>query len=100
MIDYCRELDDGVATEDGIVRVGNVYHVEGYQLRPLGVPFTEGHAQFDFSEGLNFFPTEANVELISFGFHLKPTPTCLGKKAILLLLLLLLSETSRAIQCE
>ena len=26
-----------------------------------------------------------NLELISFGFHLKPTPTCLGKKAMLLL---------------
>ena len=31
-----------------------------------------------------------NLELISFGFHLQPTPTCLGKKAMLLLLLLFL----------
>ena len=28
-----------------------------------------------------------NLELISFGFHLQPTLTCLGKKAMLLLLL-------------
>ena len=56
MIDYCHELDDGVATEDGIVWVGNVHHIEGYELRSLGVPFAEGHIQFDFPRASIFFP--------------------------------------------
>ena len=30
LVDNCCELDDAVAAEDGIVWVGDVYHIEGY----------------------------------------------------------------------
>jgi len=63
-MDDCRELDDGVATEDGVVRVGKVYDIEGYELRPLGVTFTNGHVQFNFPEGLNFLPSEADEGIL------------------------------------
>ena len=60
LIDDCLELDDGVVTEDSIVWVGDAYHIKGYELCSLGVPFTESHVQFNFSEGLNFLPSKAN----------------------------------------
>ena len=41
-MDDCRELDDGVVVEDGVVRVVDVYHIEGYGFRPLCVPLAKG----------------------------------------------------------
>ena len=49
LIDNCRELNDAVAAEDGIVWVGYSHHVEGYELRSLGVAFSEGHIQLYFA---------------------------------------------------
>ena len=40
------ELDDGVSAEDGVVWVADVYHVEGYRLRPLCIPFAECYTPF------------------------------------------------------
>jgi len=42
LIDDCRELDNTVAAEDGIVWVSDVYHIEGYNLCSLGVAFEKG----------------------------------------------------------
>jgi hypothetical protein len=58
-MDDRREIDDGVAVEDGVVRVVDVYHVEGYGLRPLCIPFVEGHVQLGFAEGLDFLSPKA-----------------------------------------
>ena len=66
MVDDCCELDDAVAAEDGVEWISNVYHVEGYELRPLAVTFAEGHVQFDFFKGLNFLPSEANEGVLRF----------------------------------
>ena len=63
-MDHGCELDDGVAAEDGIVRVVNVYHVEGDELCPLGVPFTESDVQFDFAKGLDFLSAEADEGIL------------------------------------
>ena len=53
---HCRELDDAVAAEDGVVWVGNVYHVEGYKLCSLGVAFAKGYIQLYFSRASIFLP--------------------------------------------
>ena len=66
LIDDCLELDDGVVTEDSIVWVGDAYHIKGYELCSLDVPFTESHVQFNFSEGLDFLPSEANEGVLGF----------------------------------
>ena len=58
-MDDRHEIDDGVAVEDGVVRVVDVYHVEGYGLRPLCIPFVEGHVQLSFAEGLDFLSPDA-----------------------------------------
>ena len=60
MIDDCRELDDTVAAEDGIVWVGYVYHIEDYELCSLGVAFAKDHIQLYFAEGFDSFAPEAN----------------------------------------
>ena len=60
MIDNCRELDEAVAAEDGIVWVGDVYHIEGYELCSLGVAFAKGHIQLYFAEGFDLFASEAD----------------------------------------
>ena len=60
MIDDCLELDDAVAAEDGIVWVGDVYHIEGYELFSLGVAFAKGHIQLYFGEGFDLFASEAD----------------------------------------
>ena len=60
MVDNCCKLDDAVAAKDGIVWVGNVYHVEGYELCSLGVAFAEGHIQLYFAKGFDSFAPEAN----------------------------------------
>lgn len=63
-MDDRRKLDDDVAVKDGIVRVVNVYHIKGDELCPLGVPFAEGHVQFNFSKGLDFLSTEADEGML------------------------------------
>jgi len=55
LIDNCRKLDDVVAAEDGIVWVGDIYHIEGYYFCSLCVAFAEGHIQLYFAEGFDFF---------------------------------------------
>ena len=60
LIDDCRELDDGVAAEDGIVWLSDVYNIEGYELCSLGVAFSKGHIQLHFAEGFDLLPPEAD----------------------------------------
>ena len=60
MIDNCRKLDDAIAAEDGIVRVGDVHHIESYELCSLGVAFAKGHIQLYFAEGFVLFASEAD----------------------------------------
>ena len=60
MIDDCRKLDDVVVAKDGIVWVGYVYHIEGYELCSLGVAFSKGHIQLHFAEGFDLLPPEAD----------------------------------------
>ena len=64
MINDCRELDDVVAAEDGIVWVGDVYHIEDYELCSLGVAFAKAHIQLYFSEGFDSFASEANKQVL------------------------------------
>ena len=56
MVDNCYELNDAVAAKDGVVWVGNVYHVKGFELYSLSIAFAEGHIQLYFAEGFNSFP--------------------------------------------
>jgi len=65
LIDHCCELYDVVAAEDGIVRVSNVYHVEGYELCSLGIAFAKGHIQLYFAKGFDSFASEANKQVLS-----------------------------------
>ena len=65
MIDDCRKPDDAVAAKDGIVWVGNVYHIEGYEVCSLGTAFSEGHVQLHFAEGFDSFAPEANMRVLS-----------------------------------
>ena len=58
-MNHYRELDQGIAAEDGIVGVVDVYHIESYCFCCLGVPFAERDVQFDFAEGLYSFAAEA-----------------------------------------
>ena len=60
LVDNGCELDDTVAAEDGIVWVGYVYHIEGYELCSLGVAFSKGHIQLHFAEGFDLLPPEAD----------------------------------------
>ena len=64
LVDDCREVNNVVATEDGVVRVADVYHIEGYGLRPLCVALAEGHIQFGLAEGLYFLSTEADERVL------------------------------------
>ena len=56
LVDNCCELDDAVAAEDGIVWLGYIYHIEGYELCSLGVAFSNGHIQLYFAEGFDLLP--------------------------------------------
>ena len=72
LVDDSPKLDDGVAAEDGVVWVADVYHIEGYGLRPLSIAFAKCHIQLNFVDGLNFLATEADervlrLEQILFG---------------------------------
>ena len=64
MIDDCRKPDDAVAAKDGIVWVGNVYHIEGYELCSLGVAFAKSHNQLYLAEGFDFLAPEANKRVL------------------------------------
>ena len=64
MVDDCCELDDVVAAEDGIVWVGNVYHVKGYELCSLGIAFAKSHIQLYFAKGFDSFAPEANKQVL------------------------------------
>ena len=64
MIDDCRGLDDAVAAGDGIVWVGDVYHIEGYEICSLGVAFAKGHIQLYFAEVFDSFAPEANKRVL------------------------------------
>ena len=66
MIDNCCKLDDAVAAEDGIVWVGDIYHIEGYYFCSLCVAFTEGHIQLYFAKGLDPFPSESDERVLRF----------------------------------
>ena len=57
---HCCELDKGVAAEDGVVGVVDVYHIESDCLCSVGVPFAERDVQLNFAEGLYSFASEAN----------------------------------------
>ena len=58
------ELDDGAEAEDGVVWVADIYHIEGYGLRPLSIAFAKCHVQLNFVDGLNFLVTEADEGLL------------------------------------
>ena len=60
LVDDCRELDDVVVAEDGIVWAGYVYHIESYEPCSLGVTFSKGHIQLYFAEGFDSLPPKAD----------------------------------------
>ena len=63
-MDYCCEFDQGIAAEDGVVGVVDVYHIESYCFCSLGVPFAERDVQFDFAKGLDFLSAEADEGIL------------------------------------
>ena len=60
LVDNCCELDDAVAAEDGIVWLGYIYHIGGYELCSLGVAFSKGHIQLYSAEGFDSLPPEVD----------------------------------------
>jgi hypothetical protein len=58
-VDDCRELVDGVTTEDGIVRVHEVNNIKGYDFRPHGDILTKGHIDVNLTQGLDSLVAEA-----------------------------------------
>jgi hypothetical protein len=56
--DRC-ELVDGVAPEDGIVRVYEIDNIKNYDFRSHGGVLPEGHIDINLAQCLNSFVTEA-----------------------------------------
>jgi hypothetical protein len=65
-VDNCRELVDGVTTEDGIVRVYEVNNIKGYDFRPRGGILTEGHIDVNLTQGLDSLVAEAVQRVLCF----------------------------------
>jgi hypothetical protein len=59
LVNDCCELVDGVAAEDGIVRLYEVNNINGYDFRPHGGVLPDGHIDINLAQCLNSFVTEA-----------------------------------------
>ena len=64
LVDYRCKVDKGVAAENGIVGVVDVYHIEGDCFCSLGTPFAERDVQLYSAEGLYSFASEANERVL------------------------------------
>jgi hypothetical protein len=60
------KLLDGVATEDGIVRVHEVNNIEGYDLRSHSGVLTEGHIDVNLAQCFDPLVAEAIQRVLCF----------------------------------
>jgi hypothetical protein len=72
-VDDRRKLVDGVATENGVVRVHEVNNIEGYDLRSHSGILTEGHIDVNLAKGFDPLVAEAVQRVLCFkSSFLKP----------------------------
>jgi hypothetical protein len=60
------KLVDGVAAEDGVVRVHKVNNIKGYELGSHGGILTEGHIDVNLAQGLDPLVAEAVQRVFCF----------------------------------
>ena len=65
-MDYSCKLHQGVAAEDGIVGIVDVYHIEGYCFCSLRGPFAERDVELYLAEGFDSLTSEANERVLRF----------------------------------
>jgi hypothetical protein len=65
MDDRCK-LVDGIAAEDGVLRVHKVNNIEGYDLSSHGGIMIEGHIDVNLAQGFDLLVTEAVQRVLCF----------------------------------
>ena len=63
-MDYCCEFDQGVAAEDGVVRVVYVDHIEGYRFDSLCCTYAERDIELYLSQSFDSLASEANERIL------------------------------------
>jgi len=59
-MNYCCEFDQGVATEDGVVGIVNVDHVEGNCFSSLSSTFAKRYVELYLSKSFDSLASEPN----------------------------------------
>ena len=65
-MNHCCEFDQSVAAEDGVVRVVDVHHIEGYCFGSLRGPFAECDIELFLAESFDPLASEANKRYCNF----------------------------------
>jgi len=63
-MNHCCEFDQSVAAEDGVVRVVDVHHIEGYCFGSLCGPFAKCDIELYLAESFDPLSSEANKRVL------------------------------------